>query len=229
MPKPPEKVVEVKPVELVVPRELPIEPAKEAPKETLQPVVAELPPATVPTPAPVPSPAPVASAVAPAAESAKTSAPSLASAPAVASNAPAVTPSTGKPSTAITTNSTASGSNASPAASASVAAPSNSGALSLGGLIANPSDPLGLNQGSGGSGKSPYQRKGNWAQGELQRASSAQLNPNKRPEKYEDEFKNAVKEDCLKPAKDAAGKETNRGLLALPQLLNRVANGDCPN
>lgn len=216
LPKPPEKVVEAKPVEVVVSKELPKEPAKEAPKETLKPVVAELPPAPVSTPAPVPSPAPVTSAVAPAAEPAKASAPSLASAPAVASNAPAVTPSTGKPTTAITTNSTPSGSNASPAAPAAVAAPSNSGALPLGGLIANPSDPLGLNQGSGGSGKSPYQRKGRWAEGELAEMSRKQLNPNKRPENFEIEFEKAKKEDCLHP--------TN------PSLSNglRMLNRDCP-
>jgi hypothetical protein len=42
------------------------------------------------------------------------------------------------------------------------------------------------------------------------------LNPNKRPENYENEFEKAKKEDCLHP--------TN------PSLRNglRMLNGDCP-
>lgn len=92
-------------------------------------------------------------------------------------------------------------------------------------------NPLGSGQGGGSASGSTYQpgRRGGWAAGELQRASSLQLNPNKRLENFEIEFKKAAKDDCLKPARDAAGKETNRGLLALPQLINRVASGDCPN
>jgi hypothetical protein len=63
-------------------------------------------------------------------------------------------------------------------------------------------------------------RRGGWAAGELQRASSAQLNPNKRPESYEIEFEKAAKTDCLNPAKD--GKS---GSL---QVVARLLNGDCP-
>jgi hypothetical protein len=71
--------------------------------------------------------------------------------------------------------------------------------------------------------------RGGFCKDELSKRANAQLNPNKRPENYEIEFEKAGKTDCLKPAKDVAGKETNRGLLALPQLINRMANGDCPN
>jgi hypothetical protein len=55
-----------------------------------------------------------------------------------------------------------------------------------------------------------------WLPGDLQRKSSAQLNPNKRPENYEIEFEKAKKDDCLHP--------TN------PSLRNglRILNGDCP-
>jgi hypothetical protein len=57
-------------------------------------------------------------------------------------------------------------------------------------------------------------RRGGWAAGELQRASSAQLNPNKRPENYEIEFEKAGKKDCMK-----------EGSLL---VVNRLLNGDCP-
>jgi hypothetical protein len=120
--------------------------------------------------------------------------------------------------------------NAGVTTAASAPAPLGSGAPSLSGALANPSGSGNLGIPSAGSGSNYVPgRRGGWAAGELKAASNALLNPNKRPEKYEDEFKKAVKEDCLKPAKDAAGKETNRGLLALPQLINRVASGDCPN
>jgi hypothetical protein len=237
LPKPPEKVVEVKPVDVQVPKEVVKEVVPETPKvlpqEVLKPVVAELPPTPMPAPAPVASAAVVATpvtaapvAAAPVAEPAKAVAPAaVASSPAAPAVAPALATSTGASNRAISTNSiTPSGS--ATAASASL----GSGAPSLSGALANPSGSGNLGVPLAGSGSNYVPgRRGGWAAGELQRASSAQLNPNKRPEKYEDEFKNAVKEDCLKPAKDAAGKETNRGLLALPQLINRVTSGDCPN
>ena len=233
--KPPEKVVEVKPVEVVIPKEVPKEIPKEVvnevpkelPKEIAKPVVAELPPAPSPAPAPViptavvAAPAPTA---APAAEPAKASVAAVASAAAAPLAAPAVTPSAGKSNTSITTSSATPSSGAT---AASVAAPAGSGAPSLGGAIVNP-----LGTGLGGvvqpSGiPYPGGPRGGWLAGELQKRSSAQLNPNKRQENFETEMHKAGKTDCLRPAKDAAG-EANRGLLALPQLLNRVTSGDCP-
>lgn len=71
-------------------------------------------------------------------------------------------------------------------------------------------------------------RRNGWGPGELVRQSNAQLNPNKRPEKFDAEMGKAAKTDCLRPPKNADGKETTTGLLALPQLLNRALNGDCP-
>jgi hypothetical protein len=237
IPKSPEKVVEVKPVEVQVPKEVVKEVVPETPKvlpqEVLKPVVAELPPTPMPAPAPVAPAAVVATpvtaapvAAAPVAEPAKAVAPAaVASSPAAPAVAPALATSTGASNRAISTNSIT------PSGSATAAsAPLGSGAPSLSGALANPSGSGNLGAPLAGSGSNYVPgRRGGWAAGELQRASSAQLNPHKRSEKYEDEFKNAIKEDCLKPAKDAAGKETNRGLLALPQLINRVTSGDCPN
>jgi hypothetical protein len=61
-PKPPEKVVEVKSVEVVVPKEIPKEipkeVVKELPKELSMSAVVELLPAPSPSPAPAPSPSP---------------------------------------------------------------------------------------------------------------------------------------------------------------------------
>ena len=92
-------------------------------------------------------------------------------------------------------------------------------------------NPLGTGLGGGvpSASGSMYQRgrRGGWADGELKNASNALLNPNKRQENFETEMHKAGKTDCLRPAKDAA-VEANRGLLALPQLLNRVTSGDCP-
>jgi hypothetical protein len=59
-------------------------------------------------------------------------------------------------------------------------------------------------------------RRGGWAAGELQRASSAQLNPNKRTDEFEINVNKAGKDDCLHP--------TNPNIRNLARLLN----GDCP-
>jgi hypothetical protein len=237
LPKPPEKVVDVKPVEVQAPKEvvqetpkvIPQEVVKEVPKETPKPVVAEvaaeLPPTPTPGPAPV-IPAAAAAAAAPsptapaaaaqAAEPAKASVPSSSSAvsaPAAPASAPAVAPSTGGSNRAISTTNAVPG-----AGAAGTAAPAGSGAPSLSGALANPLGFGASNGAPGAGGGSIYQggRRGGWAAGELQRASSTQLNPNKRPENYEIEFEKAKKDDCLHP--------TN------PSLRNglRMLNGDCP-
>jgi hypothetical protein len=234
LPKPPEKVVEVKPVEVQVPKEVVKEVVPETPKvlpqEVPKPVVAELPPTPTPAPAPVAPVAVVAKpgpaapvAVAPAAEPAKAAAPSAPSVAATPTTAQAVTPATGKTNTAITTTTTPNAASGSAASPAVVASPASSGSSSLGSVVANPSNPLGLGQ-SNGAGSSPYQRKGRWAEGELAEMSRRQLNPNKRSENFEIEMGRSAKSDCLKPSKD----DVNRGLLALPGLINRMANGDCP-
>jgi hypothetical protein len=57
-------------------------------------------------------------------------------------------------------------------------------------------------------------RRNGWAANELQRASSAQLNPNRRPDTFEAEFDKAGKKDCMK-----------EGSLL---VINRLLNGDCP-
>lgn len=71
-------------------------------------------------------------------------------------------------------------------------------------------------------------RRNGWGPGELVRQSNAQLNPNKRPDKFESDLEKAAKTDCLRPNKNTNGRETLTGLLALPQLANRALNGDCP-
>ena len=205
LPKPPEKVVEVKPVEVVVPKEIPKELAKEAPKELPKETAKELPVANQDVAAPAPT----------AVEPARASVPAAASAPSAASvAATAVVPSASKSSGSITERNAMPNANASTASSA---APASSAASTSGGAGLNPlgSPNLGIPAAGGGTAYVPG-RRGGWAAGELQRASSSQLNPNKRPENYEIEFEKAKKDDCLHP--------TN------PSLRNglRMLNGDCP-
>jgi hypothetical protein len=213
LPKPPEKVVEVKtevkpevkPVEVQVPKEVVKEVVPEAPKvvpqEVPKPVVAELPPT------PTPAPAPVAPAAVPAAEPAKAAAPApVASVPA-APLAPAVAPPAG-PNRPISA----------PAAPVTGGAPAaalpGSGPPPLGTILVNP---LGAGGTPATSGTSYISRgRGGWNGDQLKQASDKLLNPKNRVDNLEIDIQKAGKEDCLHP--------TNPGLRNVARLLN----GDCP-
>jgi hypothetical protein len=111
----------------------------------------------------------------------------------------------------------------------------SAGTPSLGSFLVN-SGPNGSARGGvagspnagSGSGYSSNGCRGGFCPGDLAKKANAQLNPNARPDQFETGMGKAAKTDCLRPAKNADGRETTTGLLALPQLMNRALNGDCP-
>lgn len=228
-----EKIAEIKAPEVQVQKELPKEVIKEVPK-----VEAPAPPkpqpdavADLPTPEPAPAPAP-APTPAPATEPVRAAAPAESAAPAASSATPATAAAAAPAAPAPATATSRSSMPISVSGSGVVAQP-GLGTPSLGSALVN-SSPTGLINGSAagtpsaGSGYVSSGRRGGWGPGELARQSNAQLNPNARPEKFDVEMEKAAKTDCLRPAKNASGKETYTGLLGAIPLANRALQGDCP-